>query len=115
MLNDYYLELLNISFEGTINNILSEDIKTSNNNLLKLIYSPKEFVKNKIINDYSEKIRNLFSNNKYQDLENILDKVITAIPKYIGEIKENVKNVEEIIKEEKEKEEVYKKLKEIQN
>ena len=113
LLKDYYLELLNKSFEGTINNILSEDIKTSNKNILQLIYSPKEFVKNKISNDYSEKSKNLFLNNKYKDLENTLDKLITAIPKYIEEIQENVKNVEEKLKEEKEKEEVNKKFEEI--
>jgi hypothetical protein len=71
LIKNCYFELLNESFEGTIDNILSEDINTSNNNILKLINSPKKFIQNIIHNDYSDKSKNLFQKDKFKDLEKI--------------------------------------------
>ena len=113
LLKNYYLELLNESFQGTINELLTENIKESNNNILKLIYSPKKFIKKEIIKDYSDKSKNLFLEDKYKDLEENLKKLIRNIPKYIEQIKKNVKKIEDINKEEKEKEEIDKIIYEI--
>ena len=114
LIKQFYFELLNESFEGKIDNILSEDIKTSNNNILKLIDSPKKFIKNIINNDYSNKSKNLFQKGKFKDLEKNLEEFTTKIPEYIEQIKENTNEIEDIYKEEKEKEEIGKVIKDIE-
>jgi chemotaxis regulatin CheY-phosphate phosphatase CheZ len=101
---------LNYSFNGTIHNILSEEIKTSINNILKLIKSPKEFIKNTIYNDYSDKTKNIVIKNNFQDLENNLNKIIKEIPNYIKDIEENVIRVEKIYKEEEQQKAVDKEI-----
>ena len=114
LIKNIFFELLDESFKGTIDNILSEDIKKTNNNILKLIDSPKKYFKNIINNDYSNKSKNLFQKDKFKDLEKNLEEFSTKISKYIEQIKENVNKIEENYKEEKEKEEREKVIKDIE-
>ena len=114
LIKDHYFELLNESFKGTIDNILSDDIKTSNNNILKLIDSPKKYIKNIIENEYSDKSKKIFQKDKFKDLEENLEQFINKIPNYIEQIKGNVVKIEELYKGEKEKEEVNKVIKDLE-
>ena len=75
IVKDYYLKLINYSFEGNMDFILSEDIKISNDDILKFIEMPKEYIKSKIYNDYSDKIKEIMNNKNFQDFENILEKI----------------------------------------
>ena len=106
ILKEFYIELLKYSFDNKINTFLSEDIKTSNKDIFKLIKSPRDFIKDKIYNDYSDKTKSVMDKNKFQDLENNLKKMIDEIPEYIEKIKENVKMVEEIYEYEEEQDAV---------
>jgi len=44
-LKSTYIDLIKCSLKGELNSLLSEDITTSKKDILKLIYSPKEFIK----------------------------------------------------------------------
>jgi hypothetical protein len=74
LLKNVYMDLLKYSLKGELNNLFSEDIITSKKDILKLIYSPKEFIKqnmNKIdTQKNSENIISEKSDNEY--FENIL-------------------------------------------
>ena len=79
ILKNTYMDLLKCSLKGELNNLFSEDIMTSKRDILKLIYSPKEFIKQNInifcsqknsetnlISDFYENIlENVFSNYNY--------------------------------------------------
>ena len=74
ILKNTYIDLLKCSLKGELNNLFSEDIMTSKRDILKLIYIPKEFIKqnvNKICiqNNIDSK---LTPGNPNEDLENIL-------------------------------------------
>ena len=106
ILKKFYFELLKYSFDGNFDTILSEDIKSSKKDILKLIESPRNYIKDKIYNDYSNKTKSILDNNKFQELENNLKKMINKIPEYIEKIRENVKQVEEMYKYEEEEDAV---------
>ena len=114
ILLEYFFELLDYSFQGEIEEkLLSQDIKNPNNNIIKLISSPKEFIKNIIIEEYSNKSKNKFEGDKYKDLGENLDYLIKDIPNKIKEIEDNVKEIEEEYLEEKEQNEIEKKKKKL--
>ena len=114
ILKNYYFDLINYALDGRIHEILKNDIEKSDNSILKLIDSPKKHIKELILNEYRIKAKNMVI-NKFQDLDNILDKLINEIPEYLKRIKDNVTNVEKIYNEEQEKVEIENKIKEIEN
>ena len=108
ILKDFYIELINYSLNGKIYTLLSSDISKSEILLLELVNSPKECIKKIIINKYEEKAKSIVINDQKKDLEDNLEKLIKEIPGYIEKIKVNVTNVENIYKEEQEKNEIDK-------
>ena len=114
ILKNFYFELINYSLDGSMDKILSDDIKNSNNFILKLIYSPKTHIKEMILNNYEAKAKNLVNNNKKKDLEDNLQKLIEEIPNYIETIKENVEEIENIYREEQDKKNIDNEIHEIE-
>ena len=114
ILKNYYFELIDYCLDGKIYKILKSDITQTDNSILKLIESPKKHIKKLIFNDYQTKAKNMVI-DKYQDLENNLDKLINEIPNYLERIKDNVTKVEKIYNEDQEKVEIDNKIKEIED
>ena len=99
-----YLELLNYSFEERISEILEDDIKRSEKDILKLINSPIEYFKEIF------KKENINDNDDLKNLEKNLVNIIEEIPGQISKIKEKVKVIEKNLNEEKEQNEIEKKI-----
>ena len=87
-----YFNLLKISLKGGMPEFLSENIKTSNKSILKLIKYPLKFFKEEI---YIYK----FGNDIIDETINIILYFIDKIPDMINQIKEKVNRLEEFYKE----------------
>ena len=112
ILKEKYLELLKMSFEGNLNEILNGDITNDSlEDILQLINSPKEFIKKNIIKEYSDKTKNILVNNKYSSLEKNLEDLIKVIPEKMEEIENNVNQIEDIYKTKEIEDEIKKKKK----
>ena len=98
-----------MALEGNLNEILAVDMKINSSDILHLIYSPKEFIKDKINKEYSEKTKNIIVNNNYSNLENNLEDFIKEIPEKIKEIENNVNQIEDVYKLKETKETIEKK------
>ena len=109
ILKESYLELLKMAFKGNFNEILKEDMENNTSDILQLIYSPKEFFKDKINKEYSEKTKNITINNNYGILEKNIADLIKEIPEKIKKIENNVKQIEDIYKEKETEEAILKK------
>jgi len=76
ILKNTYMDLLKCSLKGEIYSLFSEDIITSKRDILKLIYSPKEFIKQNMNKIYIQKnLETKLNSNKSdfnEDVENIL-------------------------------------------
>ena len=66
------MDLLKCSLKGELNNLFSEDIMTSKRDILKLIYSPKEFINQKVNKVCIQKNLETKLTPNESDLENIL-------------------------------------------
>ena len=115
IIKKFYFELLKYSFkEGGLSEILEDNFNSSEKDILKLIESPKNYIKDTIFDFYSTKTKKIVNNNSLKDLGQNLNNIIEDIPEKLNEIQENVKKIEEILKEEREKKEVENKIKEIE-
>ena len=64
ILNNFY-ELFDVALNGKqIESILEDDVYKSSNNLIKLLNSPKDFIKNTIIEDFSNKFIKIGEENE---------------------------------------------------
>ena len=95
-----------------MNNLLEDDISKSNNNIFILIKSPREYIKNKINTDYSEKTKTIATQTYFENLEKEINNFINKIPNKLEELKNNVEIIEKAYMEEEEKNAIDK---EIQN
>ena len=72
ILKNTYMDLLKCSLKGELNSLFSEDIMTSKRDILKLIYSPKEFINQKVNKVCIQKNLETKLTPNESDLENIL-------------------------------------------
>ena len=54
ILKEFYFDLIDCEFEGKIQNLLSEDIKSSKNNILKLVYNEEKIYIEQLYDDFSK-------------------------------------------------------------
>ena len=94
---------------------MKENIEESNNNIIQLARSPKEFIKNIIIEDYSNKSKKIFEGDKFKNLEENIYKLIGDIPKNVKNIEQGVKDIEEEYMEKKEQNEINSEIKKIKD
>jgi hypothetical protein len=95
-------------------NLLDEDIKSSQSNILKLVYKPKEYIKKKIHSDFSNMTKDIFKEGNFIDLEMNLTNCINQIPKNIKKIEEEVIRIENIYKEEEDNKIIEKKIEDLE-
>ena len=100
ILNEFYFDLIDCEFEGKLKNLLSEDIRSSKNNILQLVFKPKTYIYKKLCNDFSNETKNIFKYNNFKDLETNLNTFIDKIPEYIQKINDEVTKIESIYEEE---------------
>ena len=93
-----YLDLIDYSLKGEINKILSNDIQLTDISLLKFIYSPQKYIKEKILLEYGAIAKNIIR-NKYENLNNRLDNIIGQIPQNLEKMMTNITEIEKNNKE----------------
>ena len=93
-----YLDLIDYSLKGEINKILSNDIQLIDISLLKFIYSPQKYIKEKILLEYGAIAKNIIR-NKYENLNNRLDNIIGQIPQNLEKMMTNITEIEKNNKE----------------
>ena len=91
ILKYFYFDILEFSFKGEINTLLEEDISKSNNNICNLIKSPREYIENKIYNDYSEKTKIIATQTYFDNLEKEINNFLDKIPDKLKELKKMLK------------------------
>ena len=88
------MELIKYQFEGKMNDILIEDINSSNNNILKFIKDPQEYIKKNLENYYKKKTIDFFTSHDFNDLENNLTNFINDLPNEIQIMERKVIDIE---------------------
>ena len=79
ILKDLYLELIKYTLTGEINNLLSEDINSSNKNIIKFIKSPNEFILKKINENNNINQSEEISKNNKIEIHKFLNLIIICL------------------------------------